>query len=322
MGMGPDHIINSLNELDDNLRQNIKVEAASAVEDANLYTDEQIAAIPEVELPDLSYLDELQNLAVVGNYKLIHTGDLEPGAITGRKEGNVADNLTHRWTEMFIALQDLNSYVSNNFLNVKQGWVVEFHSKKGDEVIAAKWRITGEVVRNGDTDIEFDIEAINDDSLQFDLREHTAGELYVHDGSKTPHFPVRTSRFDQLQAQIDAVSAPELPLANNYRPYSWVDESTLALDLRPGECFISNHGYLYMSIRDADGNLVMLDGEYDLDWKGHCYYRNAAGEAVELFSAIEVNVHTGTYIRFRGEEEVLKDAANSGMTHLDSPLFM
>ena len=77
-----------------------------------------------------------------------------------------------------------------------------------------------------------------------------------------------------------------------------------------------------MSIRDAEGKLILLDGDYDLGWRGHCYYRDAAGEAVELFSVTNVNLHAGTYIRFQGEEEVLKDSENSGMTHLDCPLFI
>ena len=224
-------------EMDQSLRENIKYEAASAVEDANAYTDEQIGGIeiPEVpplpddlvkqedlqglateeyvdtavdaidipELPDLSYLDELQKLAVVGNYKLNWNEELWQGHVRGRKASDGKDQVMSRWVSMEVSLQDLNSYVSNNWLNAKQDWIVEFHSKPSDGSegpVTAKWRVTSEPQRNGDKSLDFAVEWVDGEA---DWNMFTAGELYVHDGSGTPHFPVRSSRFDQLVEHTD-----------------------------------------------------------------------------------------------------------------------
>lgn len=155
------------------------------------------------------------------------------------------------------------------------------------------------------------------DSVAFQITKNNAATLDVWSTGEVQQKDERPNSHPQQFVTRKNVEG----MVNNYRPYTWVDH-TVAGDLNPGECFVADNGYLYLSVKDADGNLVLLDGTYDFGEKSHVYYRNAAGEAVELFSITNVNVNQGSYIRFQGEEEVLKNAANSGMTHLESPLFI
>jgi hypothetical protein len=106
------------------------------------------------------------------------------------------------------------------------------------------------------------------------------------------------------------------------RRYSWVTTHTVAEDLSDGEAFIATNGGLYMSIKDADGEFVVLNGTYEFDSREHLYYRNAQGRAVELFSITKANVTADKYIRLTGEEEVHKNHLSVGMLYFDSGLFV
>ena len=118
------------------------------------------------------------------------------------------------------------------------------------------------------------------------------------------------------------VNRKNLTDALGYRPYTFVDNSTDANDLSDGEAFVASNGYLYLSVKDANGDLVVLDGTYEFACYEHLYYRDSDNKAVELFSITKVNVTQGKYIRFMGEEEVVKNHASVNMASFQCGLFI
>jgi hypothetical protein len=163
MGMGPDHIINSLNELSANSTEMAKFEAASALDDANTYADEQDALINkrvDQEIVDRqkedqnlqSQIDRIEGQTHRAEWQRVNSSfEVLPGQISWRE--------TTAWSgllDIHIHYEDVSGRV-HPLETIQEGnlFLIEWFDDQ-DNVAGSAVYVIGTIKGRGDERINFD----------------------------------------------------------------------------------------------------------------------------------------------------------------------